>query len=35
MRSYVPPALWTPGPQEAGPLDVEPADTDSENGDST
>lgn len=35
MRAYVPPALWVPGPQEAGELDVEPPDTDSENGDSS
>jgi hypothetical protein len=32
-RDYVPPALWTPGPQEAGALDVQQADVDVENGD--
>ena len=35
VRDYVPPALWTPGPQEAGDLDVEAPDTDVENGTSS
>jgi hypothetical protein len=32
---FVPSALWTPGPQEAGAPDVDTPDTDPENGDSS
>jgi hypothetical protein len=32
MKDYVPPALWTPGPQEPGGTDQVP-DIDVENGD--